>query len=160
MKTDHLSEIMYALTIADRPNNRHKWLARGFSRINTKPRALFSYWEKRLGTATPEDEALYNSVLFKYKKDLETRKETAESPGLATMLKTSANAAAKWIRSGMEVASESIIKERLETCKGCELWDSEALNGTGRCKQCGCSTWAKLRLPTEKCPIDKWGVAT
>jgi hypothetical protein len=30
------------------------------------------------------------------------------------------------------------------------------MRGTGRCSKCGCSTWAKLRMASEKCPIDKW----
>ena len=67
-----------------------------------------------------------------------------------------AKATAKWAKEGMPVTNEETLKVRLETCKGCEFWDESGFAKTGRCKKCGCSTQAKLRMATEKCPIDKW----
>ena len=67
-----------------------------------------------------------------------------------------AKATAKWAKEGMPVTDEETLKVRLETCKGCEFWDESGFVNTGRCKKCGCSTQAKLRMATEKCPIDKW----
>jgi hypothetical protein len=71
-------------------------------------------------------------------------------------VKSLAKAITKWGSSGFQITDPSVFNQRMTTCKGCEFWDSEALNGTGRCKKCGCSTWAKLRMATEKCPIGKW----
>ena len=67
-----------------------------------------------------------------------------------------AKATAKWAKEGMPITDEETLKVRLETCKGCEFWDESGFAKTGRCKKCGCSTQAKLRMATEKCPIDKW----
>lgn len=62
----------------------------------------------------------------------------------------------KWAKSGFENVKPEILEQRKETCKNCDMWDSNALNGTGRCNKCGCSTWAKLRMATERCPLGKW----
>ena len=48
------------------------------------------------------------------------------------------------------------LAEREATCRACPEWDAAALNATGRCRKCGCSTWVKLRMATERCPIGKW----
>jgi hypothetical protein len=63
---------------------------------------------------------------------------------------------AKFIKYGRPVVSLHELKCRMQLCKACEWWDAAALKGTGRCKKCGCSTWAKLRMATERCPIGKW----
>lgn len=63
----------------------------------------------------------------------------------------------KWAKSGFENVKPEILEQRKEICKNCDMWDSDALNGTGRCNECGCSTWAKLRMATERCPLGKWG---
>lgn len=65
-------------------------------------------------------------------------------------------AAARWARAGMPMASPEVLAARMEQCRACEHWDAKALRGTGRCRHCGCSTAAKLRLATEKCPVGKW----
>ena len=61
-----------------------------------------------------------------------------------------------WMNSGFEIANENETFKRKSICKECENWISSAWNGTGKCKKCGCSTWAKLRMATERCPIGKW----
>ncbi len=61
-----------------------------------------------------------------------------------------------WAKSGFQTADLETLSVRLETCKGCEFWDKSGFAKTGRCKKCGCSTQAKLRMATEKCPIGKW----
>jgi hypothetical protein len=65
-------------------------------------------------------------------------------------------ATANWVKEGAPITDEETLKVRLETCKGCEFWDESGFDKTGRCKKCGCSTQAKLRMATEKCPIGKW----
>lgn len=80
-------------------------------------------------------------------------------PKLLEQMKTFTSSMAKWVKSGLSRVSEDVFQSRLAVCKGCEFWDGKALKGTGRCRKCGCSTWGKLKLATEKCPIDKWGPA-
>ena len=77
-------------------------------------------------------------------------------PSMGQMMKSAGNSLGRWVKGGMVKASQDVIELRLNTCRGCDLWDSQALNGTGRCKKCGCSTWAKIRMATERCPIGKW----
>jgi hypothetical protein len=62
----------------------------------------------------------------------------------------------KWGASGFPTVTPEILSERLEICKDCEFWDRAGFAGTGSCRKCGCSTQAKLRMTTEKCPIGKW----
>jgi hypothetical protein len=47
-------------------------------------------------------------------------------------------------------ADSPMSERRLAICKGCDQWDGS------RCKQCGCFTGLKVRLPAEACPIGKW----
>jgi len=65
-------------------------------------------------------------------------------------------AASKFIGSGFKLPTSEILMERESICRACDQWDAKAINGTGRCKKCGCSTWAKLRMATERCPLGKW----
>jgi len=58
--------------------------------------------------------------------------------------------------SGFNTTPQEILTERESICRSCDQWDAKAINGTGRCKKCGCSTWAKLRMATERCPLGKW----
>ena len=77
-------------------------------------------------------------------------------PPVTTMARSVATSAVKWAKSGFKTVTPEQLQARLDICKGCDLWDGAAFADTGRCKKCGCSTQAKLRLPHEKCPIDKW----
>jgi len=62
----------------------------------------------------------------------------------------------KWSSKGFPIPDPETFNARLETCRGCEFWDESGFAKTGRCRKCGCSTQAKLRMATEKCPIGKW----
>ncbi len=77
-------------------------------------------------------------------------------PGIRKMFSSVSKSAVNWAKSGFQTASNEQFNERLEICKKCDFWDGAALADTGRCKKCGCSTMAKLKMATEKCPIDKW----
>ena len=59
-------------------------------------------------------------------------------------------------RNGFPIVDNEILSLRESICKSCDEWDATALNGTGRCRICKCSTWAKLRMATEECPLGKW----
>lgn len=89
-------------------------------------------------------------VLFKIQRDKIKNNSNLEK--LDSFLKSSFN----WAKSGFKIADNELIEYRKEICKSCDQWDASALNNTGRCKKCGCSTWAKLRMSTERCPIGKW----
>lgn len=66
------------------------------------------------------------------------------------------NSSLNWAKSGFELVDSKILEERKKKCNSCDFWDSNAFRGTGKCKKCGCSTWAKLKMATERCPIGKW----
>jgi predicted Zn-ribbon and HTH transcriptional regulator len=72
------------------------------------------------------------------------------------MLKAFNSSAHRFARSGFLTTPPEILAEREATCRACPEWDAQALNATGRCRKCGCSTWAKLRMATERCPLSKW----
>ena len=80
-------------------------------------------------------------------------------PNMGSMLASVSNSAKTWLASGMPVSESEVVQVRLKTCQSCEWWDSKAFKGTGKCLKCGCSTWAKLRMATERCPLGKWGSA-
>ncbi len=65
-------------------------------------------------------------------------------------------ATGRFARSGFATTPLEILATREATCRACPEWAAEALNNTGRCRKCGCSTWAKLRMATERCPLGKW----
>jgi hypothetical protein len=77
----------------------------------------------------------------------------------AEMLARFGHAAGRFIRHGAPPTPPEVLAEREATCRACPEWNASALNGTGRCRKCGCSTWAKLRMATERCPLGKWEVA-
>lgn len=77
-------------------------------------------------------------------------------PDLLAKVSKMFKATGRFAVSGFATTPPEILAEREATCRACTEWDAEALNKTGRCKKCGCSTWAKLRMATERCPIGKW----
>lgn len=159
---EDLRPIVYALTLRDRPNNRHKWILRGFRIANARPDFLLKYWDCRLSKGEADDLDMYQQVLGEYKAFLETKAlapVTVESPSPAKMVLSAAKAVAGWVQAGVPIASDEEVARRRACCLACEHWDGLALRGTGRCKLCGCSTWAKIRLATEECPEGRWGKA-
>jgi hypothetical protein len=61
-----------------------------------------------------------------------------------------------WTASGFSPTPPEILATREATCRACPEWAATALNATGRCRKCGCSTWAKIRMASESCPLGKW----
>ena len=47
-------------------------------------------------------------------------------------------------------ASEELIRERLEICKNCTLRNHI------QCTECGCLISLKVKLSSERCPMEKW----
>lgn len=79
-----------------------------------------------------------------------------QPPSLLAMAGSLTESLLKWAESGLHVTDPTVFETRIGICKGCEFWDGSGFAKTGRCKKCGCSTQAKLRMATEKCPIGKW----
>lgn len=79
-----------------------------------------------------------------------------DNPTLFEQVRSAGIAVAKFSASGFNATIPEILSYRESICRSCDQWDSAALNNTGRCKKCGCSTWAKLRMATERCPLGKW----
>jgi hypothetical protein len=67
-----------------------------------------------------------------------------------------AHSLAPWAINGFKLVDEATLASRLGICKACELWDAAGFVGTGKCQKCGCSTQAKLRMDTSRCPEGKW----
>lgn len=80
-------------------------------------------------------------------------------PPLTSQIASATTSFKRWASKGLKLVAENELERRKSICFGCEFWDPEAFQGTGRCLKCGCSTWAKLRMATEACPIGKWGRA-
>jgi hypothetical protein len=91
--------------------------------------------------------------------NIKTKQDLIEDRPLNSVLRKAeslTNSVLDWTKSGFPIPDSETFNARLETCKGCEFWDESGFANTGRCKKCGCSTQAKLRMATEKCPIGKW----
>jgi hypothetical protein len=77
-------------------------------------------------------------------------------PSIPQMATSLGGSLANFARSGFTATDPDTLASRMDTCKACDLWDAAGMAGTGRCRKCGCSTQAKLRMASEKCPIGKW----
>jgi hypothetical protein len=77
-------------------------------------------------------------------------------PSASEMATGLVRSAAAWGKSGFTATDPETLASRMATCKSCDLWDAAGMAGTGRCRKCGCSTQAKLRMASEKCPLGKW----
>ena len=80
----------------------------------------------------------------------------ANPPSLPQQAASLGKSLLNWTTSGFAPTPPEILAAREATCRACPEWDAAALNNTGRCRKCGCSTWAKLRMASESCPLGKW----
>ena len=83
----------------------------------------------------------------------------AIEPVISDMARSFFSSAIGFVASGFKATPLSDLQKRLDICRACDFWDSEAFAGTGSCKVCGCSTQAKLRMAVSFCPDGKWGAA-
>jgi hypothetical protein len=108
------------------------------------------------------DDLAYINNLFSSMKDrtivANSSDESSDSPTLTEQVKTFTGSVVGWAKSGFDLVDNDTFSNRLSICKGCEFWDEIGFGKTGKCKKCGCSTQAKLRLPNERCPLipAKW----
>jgi hypothetical protein len=84
------------------------------------------------------------------------REHANRLPTFAAQIRSATSAAGRFAKSRFAQTEPDTLAVRIETCRSCDLWDAAGMRGTGRCRKCGCSTWAKLRMASEKCPIGKW----
>ena len=108
--------------------------------------------EKTIREIYADDFYLYESI----SKPRQSISSVNKSSTMATMLETFYNSSKRFLRAGFATTPPEALATREATCRACPEWDATALNNTGRCRKCGCSTWAKLRMATERCPIGKW----
>jgi hypothetical protein len=80
----------------------------------------------------------------------------AEQPSVLQMGRSALGDLIKWGSVKFGRCTQEQIDHRLAECKQCPHWDPSGFNGTGRCKKCGCSTWAKLKLKSSSCPEGRW----
>ena len=100
-----------------------------------------------------EDFKLFESIT--HPKMLSKKERTIPS-SIWQQMKGVSFAMKKFASSGFSPTPPESLAAREATCRACPEWDASALNKTGRCRKCGCSTWAKLRMATERCPLGKW----
>ena len=53
-------------------------------------------------------------------------------------------------KTGEVLAKESIVRDRIKLCEGCEFLHNN------RCSECGCFIALKAGLKSEKCPLNRW----
>ena len=80
----------------------------------------------------------------------------AKPASVTDMAKGFFGSAGKFVAAGMPRTPSDVFQARLDTCRSCAYWNAEGFAGTGSCRQCGCSTQAKLRMATSECPMGYW----
>lgn len=145
-----IHNIMYALTLADRPRYKEKWVKGGWFRRFGEKR-LFSYWKRRLDKANHNDLKLYEITLSLYQR----RRFHPENYAWL-----GENLPSGWLpqEKKMKLASEGEISERQAKCFECEYYDPIAFNGAGRCKKNWCPTIAMTSFSSNECPSGRWSV--
>ena len=76
-------------------------------------------------------------------------------PSMAQMGHSLFSSAVNFLASGKPLVNEAQAAARLAFCVICPNFDAGTLGG--RCLHCGCLTFAKLRLASERCPLGIWG---
>jgi hypothetical protein len=66
----------------------------------------------------------------------------------------------KFAKSDFALCSKDISEDRHSVCQSCEKFDANEMFGLGKCLECGCCVWPKVRMASESCPLGKWQSAT
>ena len=75
-----------------------------------------------------------------------------KEPNLIDKAKSLTKAAYEWsVKDKFSKVPPEVFEQRKSICLSCPNWDTEAFNGLGKCKLCGCSV-AKLYMPSSICP--------
>jgi hypothetical protein len=70
----------------------------------------------------------------------------------ANLVDTTKEALQQYKQSGVLLAEESVVKNRLTICEQCTFFETYQK----RCTKCGCFMQAKAHLQAATCPISKW----
>jgi hypothetical protein len=170
MTDAQLQEIMYALTLADRPKCRDQWIAKGFQKQRAIGKTtLLDYWKKRL-TDDPDAQKLADQVWAKYvEHQSNAQQEEAGGtkpafPPLRKLLVTYAKEVQRWQKAGRPNRSDAEVERLYAICSSktdpCVFFVPPTNDEKkGRCSLCGCrvnvSTYGilnKLRMATTSCP--------
>lgn len=90
----------------------------------------------------------------------EARNET--KVGLIEMAANFSKAVLGWAKKGFPVTPYDQFRERYLICAGsetqprCQYFQEWTEFGVSRCTKCGCLHGIKLRLQSERCPINRW----
>ena len=117
-----------------------------------------SYREDILSVSILKDDfyEIEDKAFFDIHKNIQLPRIPNQKPSFPQQAASLGKSLLNWTSSGFTATPPDILAAREATCRACPEWDAAALNGTGRCRKCGCSTWAKLRMATERCPLGKW----
>lgn len=88
-----------------------------------------------------------------------------EGPNLLQKAANFTKAITRHVAGGMNLCTGEQIQKRAEICFGCEFFRRNPDGESGVCSHLGCGCNINLRpkmlnklaMPTEKCPVDKWG---
>lgn len=141
---DHIPEFWKKLELGDPPTIRPP--SSDYSDISDSIKSQIS-------KIYADDVLLFNSI---DKAETAYDPSREQPPSIAKMMQTFIASGITFMRRGGPLASPQLLAEREAICRACSEWDASGFRGSGRCRKCGCSTWAKLRMATEKCPIGKW----
>ena len=171
MTDAQLEQIMYALTVADRPRCRDQWIAKGFHKLRGRgATTLIDYWKKRLRD-DPAAQKLADQVWAKYVEHhtagLQDKEESiTELPSLRKQVVSYAKEIRRWQKAGQPNRSDAEVERLYGICSSqtepCRFFRPPTGDEKkGRCSICGCrvnvsvyGVLNKLRMATTSCPDD------
>lgn len=83
------------------------------------------------------------------------RVEISGEPTIGRRAVNFGRAVVRHVRTAAKKVPESIRRERITICRGCELYNKA--KGTCRHPRCGCVMTRKVRWASTECPIGLWG---
>jgi hypothetical protein len=77
-------------------------------------------------------------------------------PSLGRQVESFSKSMKQWAKDRFRTVPDIEHERRLAICLACPSFDPDGWGGSGRCLECGCSTYAKSRIRSQSCPIGKW----
>lgn len=151
---DHIGEFWEKMSLGEPPNiyNRSEEYPVEESELRKIYKQDFDLWEQ---ITSPEKLVVPSTTLKEELHYFCSSSSTIEET-LDNVIVQSGKSTRGFARPDLSTTNPEILATREATCRACPQWDAEALNRMGRCRECGCSTWTKLRKATERCPLGKW----
>ena len=126
------------------------------AKFQTKAEMLASESKSEFAAVLESNEIYKLNAAGEYQFISKFSVSSAPLQSLPQQAATFGKAFVNWTASGFSPTPPDILAAREATCRACPEWDPAAMGGTGGCRICKCSTWAKLRMATERCPLGKW----